>query len=147
VTKSTILFFTEESDFIIRDKKKLRSWIYASIVQEKMNIGSINFIFCSDAYLHDLNIKYLNHDSYTDIITFDNSENPRFLSGDIFISIERVKENSKRFQVSFVNELHRVMIHGLLHLIGYKDKTRDEKMAMRAKEDYCLSLQPEFFKN
>jgi len=147
VNDTTILFFTEGLNYLIRDKKKLRKWLYASIVLEKRNIGSISFIICPDTYLHELNLKYLNHDTYTDIITFDYSDDTRLLSGDIFISLDRVKENAKHYHVSFVKELHRVMIHGLLHLAGYKDKTSEEKMAMRAKEDYYLSLQPEFFKN
>lgn len=143
---STILFFSEGLHFNLRDKKKLRSWFYASIALEGKNIGSINFIFCGDSYLHAMNVQYLNHDTLTDVITFDYSETTGPLSGDIFISIERVRENAKQFGNSFVKELHRVMIHGMLHLAGYDDKSKREKAAMRDKEDYYLSLQPEFFK-
>lgn len=116
----------------------------ASIMHEKMYVGSINFIFCSDIYLLQINQQYLNHDNYTDIITFDNSELQLEISGDIFISIERVYENSKKFSGSFLSELYRVMIHGILHLIGYKDKSNKDKDAMRRKEDYYLSLLPDF---
>jgi len=140
-----ILYFTEGLQFNLKDRNKLRSWIYASMDLEKKDIGGINFIFCSDAYLHEMNLRYLDHDTYTDIITFDYTENTSIISGDIFISIERVRENSKQFGVSFVKELHRVMIHGMLHLAGYKDKTEREKTRMRSKEDYYLSLQPEIF--
>lgn len=112
---------------------------------EKKTIGSINFIFCTDAYLHEMNVKYLNHDTYTDVITFDYTENPPEISGDIFISSERVRENAKQFGTTFVMELHRVMIHGLLHLAGFDDKTAREQQQMRSKEDYYLSLQPEIF--
>ena len=145
MTTNAILFFTEEISFSLRDRKKIRNWIYASIDQEKMICGSINFIFCSDNYLHQLNVEYLKHDTLTDIITFDYSEGDT-VSGDIFISIERVRENAKQFRVPFVNELHRVMIHGILHLAGHSDKTSSEKAGMRGKEDYYLSLQPEFFR-
>lgn len=145
MSANAILFFTEEITFTLRDKNKLREWIYASAGLEKKTIGSINFIFCNDAFLHDLNVRYLGHDTLTDIITFDYTEETNSLSGDIFISIERVRENAKHFGSTFVSELHRVMIHGILHLAGYKDKSDGEKAAMRAKEDYYLSLQPEFF--
>ena len=145
MTENTILFFSEGSNFIIKNKKKLRNWIYASIDLENKGIGSINFIFCSDDYLHSLNVQYLKHDTLTDVITFDYTEDSPLLSGDIFISIDRVKENAKQFGTPFVDELHRVMIHGLLHLAGYSDKTDQETALMRSKEDYYLSLQPGFF--
>lgn len=145
MTKGNILFFNEGSGFTLKDKKKLRKWIYASMDLEKKTIGSINFIFCTDAYLHEMNVKYLNHDTYTDVITFDYTENPPEISGDIFISSERVRENAKQFGTTFVMELHRVMIHGLLHLAGFDDKTAREQQQMRSKEDYYLSLQPEIF--
>lgn len=146
MTESGLLFFSEGIAFTLRDKKKIRNWINASMDLEQKTIGSINFIFCSDSYLHGINLEYLKHDTFTDIITFDYSTPSEGLSGDIYISIDRVKENAKQFEVTFVNELHRVMIHGMLHLAGYKDKTAGEKKAMGAKEDYYLSLQPEFFR-
>jgi rRNA maturation RNase YbeY len=145
VTARAIQFFTEDTSFVLKDRKKLRNWIYASMDREKKVCGSINFIFCSDDYLHALNVQYLRHDTYTDIITFDSGEG-NTVSGDIFISIDRVRENAKHFGVPVVNELHRVMIHGMLHLAGYGDKTGSQQASMRAKEDYYLSLQPEIFR-
>ena len=140
-----ILFFSEDINFLLRNKKKLRQWINASIVHEKMYTGSINFIFCSDEYLYALNNKYLSHKTLTDIITFDNSEKNLEISGDIFISIDRIHENAKQYKCTFVNELHRVIIHGILHLTGYNDNTKKEKYEMRSKEDYYLSLLPNIF--
>lgn len=146
MTESKLLFFTEGITFNLRHKKKVRKWIYTSMEHENKVPGSINFIFCDDNYLHNINLQYLKHDTLTDIITFDYSEDIHSISGDIFISIERIKENAKQFKVSFVDELSRVMIHGMLHLVGYKDKTAEEKKLMRSKEDYYISLQPAFFR-
>ncbi|MCB0804789.1 MAG: rRNA maturation RNase YbeY [Bacteroidales bacterium] len=143
--KASIHFFEENIRFRLRHKLKIRKWIDAVFLSENTSRGEINFIFCDDSYLHDLNVKYLQHDTLTDIITFDQSENPEQMDGDIFISIERVKENAKQYGVSFVNELHRVMVHGVLHLCGYHDKAKNEIKVMREKEDYYLSLQPDFF--
>jgi rRNA maturation RNase YbeY len=112
---------------------------------EHKDIDFVNVIFCSDSFLLDLNKHYLNHDTYTDILTFDYSDASTNVSGDIFISIDRVKENAKQFKTTFLQELHRVIIHGFLHLAGYKDKTRPEQQLMRSKEDIYLSLQPNFF--
>ena len=140
----TIFFFSEGVSFLLRNKKKIRDWITATVLNEKKEPDSINYIFCDDDYLHKLNMQYLNHDTFTDIITFDNSESNKEITGDIFISIARVKDNSKKYKVSFYNELYRVIIHGVLHLIGYKDKTSHEAELMRKKEDYYLSLLPKF---
>jgi probable rRNA maturation factor len=107
---------------------------------EGFELEELNYIFCSDEYLHQMNLTYLNHDTLTDIITFDNSEAEQIIEGDIFISIDRVKENSEEFDVLFETELHRVLVHGLLHLFGYKDKSEREKVLMREKEEACLSL-------
>ena len=137
-----IRFFTEEISFILKDKNKLRKWIQVVIGNEGKLPGDLNYIFCSDNYLYKLNIEYLNHDTLTDIITFDVSEDADEISGEIYISIDRVKENAKKFKVPFYNELHRVMIHGILHLAGYHDKTPEEVSEMRSKEDYYLSLLP-----
>lgn len=145
MAESSILFFTEGINFVLKDKKKLRNWINTSIGSENKSCGSINYIFCTDEFLHKLNIEYLNHNTLTDIISFGSSEDPEIISGEMYISIHRIKDNAKQFKVAFVNELHRVMIHGILHLIGYNDKTEDEKKLMRLKEDYYLSLLPEFF--
>lgn len=141
-----IYFFTEEVSYIIRDKNKIRNWILFAISTEKQNEGNINIILCSDRYLHKANLEYLRHDTYTDIITFDTSEDQNEISGDIFISIDRVKENAKTFKIPAKNELHRVMIHGVLHLLGYKDNTLKEKELMRSKEDYYLSLLADFIR-
>ena len=119
--------------------KKVKNWIVKAILNENLKEGEINYIFCDDNYLSDLNIKYLRHNTLTDIISFDYSIG-KIISGDIFISIERVKENAEMFNTKYVDELHRVMIHGVLHYCGYKDKTDEEKTQMRAKEDYYLSL-------
>lgn len=137
-----ILFHTEGIKYLLRDKKKIREWIQNSILSEKKELGHINYIFSDDENLHDLNVQFLKHDTLTDIITFDNSEDDSEISGDIFISIERVKENSKNFSTPFIRELHRVIIHGVLHLIGYADKSKEQAIIMRQKEDYYLSLAP-----
>ncbi len=111
--------------------------------KEGFVIDELNYIFCSDDYLLSLNQRFLSHDEYTDIITFDHSFNKKQISAEIFISIKRVKENAKTFKTTFQNELHRVMIHGVLHLTGYKDKTKKQQQAIRKKEDYYLrKLQP-----
>lgn len=144
VEKNAIYFFTEVVNYTLRDKNKIRKWILNATKSENYELTNVNYIFCSDSYLHKTNLEYLNHDTYTDIITFDNSEVVKEISGDIFISIDRVKENSKTFKVTFKHELYRVMIHGILHLMGYKDGTQKEKELMKAKEDYYLSLLPKF---
>ena len=137
-----INFFNEDIDFILRDKKKSRSWIIQSIQQEDKVTGMINFVFCSDKYLHELNIKYLEKDTYTDIITFDMTDNEDVIMGDIYISIERAKENARKYRQPYLKEIRRLMIHGVLHLIGYSDKDRNHKKLMTEKEDYYLSLHP-----
>jgi len=119
--------------------KKVKNWIVKAILNENLKEGEVNYIFCDDNYLSELNIKYLKHNTLTDIISFDYTIG-KIISGDIFISIERVKENAEMFNTKYVDELHRVMIHGVLHYCGYKDKTDEEKTQMRAKEDYYLSL-------
>jgi rRNA maturation RNase YbeY len=118
----------------------MRAWIFETIKAEQKQLGELNYIFCSDEYLLKINKEYLNHDTLTDIITFDNSEEALTIEGDIFISIERVQENAQELKVSFEEELARVMIHGVLHLVGYKDKTLEDSQKMRAKEDHYLSL-------
>jgi len=117
----------------------VKPWITQAITIEKFKEGDINYIFCDDAYLLKQNIKYLNHNTLTDIISFDYTID-KIISGDIFISIDRIKENSYLFKTKFTDELHRVMIHGILHYCGYNDKTAEEKKVMRLKEDYYLSL-------
>ena len=139
-----IRFFYEEVDFKIKSPLKTRRWIIESAIKEKKQITEVNYIFCSDEYLLDLNTKYLRHKTLTDIITFDSSDGPS-ISGEIYISIERVRENVTKFSSEFSDELHRVMIHGILHLCGYKDKSPSEKTLMRKKEDAYLSLQKRLF--
>ena len=131
-------FFSEDLDFPIKHKTHVRNWIKSTIVAEGYALDELNFIFCSDAYLLTINQQYLDHDTYTDIITFDNSEVEDRITGDIFISVERVRENASSFGVAFEDELHRVIIHGTLHLLGYPDKTKAEKTRMTQKEDEYL---------
>jgi rRNA maturation RNase YbeY len=137
-----IYFFLEEVSYNLKDKKKIREWIIKSAENEDYTIGSLNFIFTNDNVLLQLNKEYLRHSTLTDIITFDLSEKERELSGDIFISIDRAKENSREFNDSLSDEVHRLIIHGVLHLMGYKDKTPEEKQVMREKEEFYLSLPP-----
>jgi rRNA maturation RNase YbeY len=136
-----ISFSTAEIEFNLKNKLKVKVWVKSILEAEKKKAGDITYIFCNDDYLGSMNEKYLKHDTLTDIITFDYSEKG-ILSGDIFISIERVKENADTFKSGFDAELGRVMAHGVLHLSGYKDKTADDKKEMRSKEDFYLSSFP-----
>jgi len=136
----TIDFFSEETDFKLYQKKSIQSWLSTIISNEGYEIIQLNYIFCSDEYLYSINQEYLNHDTYTDIITFDNSEEPKTIESDIFISVDRVKENAELQQIKFEDELARILIHGVLHLMGWGDKTEALKEQMRLKEDACLSL-------
>ncbi|MFK5854609.1 MAG: rRNA maturation RNase YbeY [Bacteroidota bacterium] len=117
------------------------NWLKEVIVCEDKKLGDIQFIFCDDDYLHSINTTYLNHDTLTDIITFSTSENEKIISGEIYISVNRVRDNSSIHSTSFDNELSRVMVHGILHLIGYDDHNPSDKKIMRSKEDYYLLLQ------
>ncbi|RKR80956.1 rRNA maturation RNase YbeY [Mucilaginibacter gracilis] len=134
-----VFFFEEDTEFKPKKKAKLREWLKATIVAEGYSLSELNYIFCSDTYLLALNQQYLDHDTYTDIITFDNSEIENVVVGDIFISIDRVRENAKEFSKTEEDELHRVIIHGALHLLGYKDKTKADKKLMTEKEDFYLT--------
>jgi probable rRNA maturation factor len=136
-----ISFSNVETDFKLKNKLKVRNWVRSILAQEGKRFGDISYVFCTDAYLLKMNIEYLKHDTLTDIITFDYSENGK-LAGDIFISIERVIENAKSFSVSVDEELARVLAHGVLHLSGFKDKKPDDKKLMRTKEDFYLRLFP-----
>ena len=138
MAKISINFFAEETTFSPTSKTSLRNWISNTINQEKHQLQELNFIFCSDDYLLKINQEYLKHDTYTDIITFDNSEEKGMIAGDIFISIDSVKENAKTFKTSFQDELHRVMIHGTLPLLGFPDKKKEEKALMTEKENEYL---------
>lgn len=139
---SDIHFFEEDISFKLNHSPEIQDWLKKVTDLENQSLVELNYIFCSDEYLYQMNVDYLDHDTYTDIITFDNSEEQGEIEGDIFISIDRVKENSETLKTSFQQELHRVMAHGLLHLLGYNDKTEDEKALMRKKEEACLSLLP-----
>ena len=136
-----ISFSTVETDFNLKNKLKVKAWVKNILEGEGKLAGDITFVFCNDSYLGEMNEKYLKHHTLTDIITFDYSEKGH-LSGDIFISIERVKENAASFKTTFGAELGRVMAHGVLHLSGYKDKTTDDKKVMRIKEDIYLTSYP-----
>ena len=135
-----IYFHSEDVSFRLKKSAIIKSWLRRVIHSHKKKTGNINFIFCSDEYLLVLNRKYLNHDAYTDIITFDNSTKAALIEGDIFISIVRVKENAQHLKVDFENELHRVMVHGVLHLLGYDDQKKSSQKEMRKKEDECLKM-------
>ncbi len=138
--KMAIHFFQESVDFTIDDQQKIFLWLESVARAHKFSIIVLNYIICSDQYMLDINNKYLDHDYYTDIITFDNSDRELEIEGDIFISIDRVRENAKSNNVQITDELNRIIIHGLLHLMGYNDKSADEKKVMSEKENACLSL-------
>ncbi|MDY2586506.1 rRNA maturation RNase YbeY [Winogradskyella aquimaris] len=132
-----MISFNYETDFKLKNEKDISTWISATIISENCKEGDLNYIFCSDDYLHRINVDFLNHDTLTDIISFDYSVGKE-LHGDIYISVERVVENAKDFKVSFDEELARVMIHGILHYCGYMDKSMEEAKVMRSKEDFYL---------
>ncbi|HUH26235.1 MAG TPA: rRNA maturation RNase YbeY [Flavobacterium sp.] len=134
-----MVIFNYETDFELKDESKYEEWIDTIIESEGKEAGEINYIFCDDEYLHKINIQYLEHDTLTDIISFDYCMGD-LISGDIFISIERIKENAQDFDVSFDNELLRVMAHGVLHYCGYKDKSEEDEKLMRLKEQEKISM-------
>jgi|ERR1051326_60962 rRNA maturation RNase YbeY len=133
-----IRFFSQDISFLLKKRSAVKNTLLSVIKKEKKKPGDINFIFCDDKLLLSLNKKFLRHDTLTDIITFQYPSEK--ISSEIFISIPRVKENAKKFMAAFETELHRVMIHGVLHLCGYKDKNSTDKKKMRAKEDHYLKL-------
>ncbi len=132
-----ICFYTHDIQYTLRNKRIIREWITDTAANEHKEIGEISYMFGDDAYVLEINKQYLQHDFLTDIITFDDSEGD-VLNGDMVISLERVKENAKIFQTSMEKELLRVLIHGILHLCGYKDKTAKEERQMREKEDHYI---------
>lgn len=134
-----VSFFTEQTDFIYREKVKTRAWLKIVAESEIRRLGDINIIFCSDNYVLEINQKYLSHDYFTDIITFDYCEG-EVISGDLFISVDSVRENALEYGTDFKEELNRVIVHGVLHLIGYDDHTPKDIKQMRAKENYYLSF-------
>ena len=131
--------FNYESDFSLDNEEAVAAWISQVIESEKKKEGEISYIFCDDEYLHKINVEYLNHDNLTDIISFDYTMGNE-ISGDIFISVERVQDNVNDFKVSFEAELKRVMVHGVLHYCGYKDKGEENELVMRSKEDEKLAM-------
>ncbi|HZL11112.1 MAG TPA: rRNA maturation RNase YbeY [Prolixibacteraceae bacterium] len=135
----SVMYFSEDVPFPQLKKRRTSNWIKEVIISEEKRVGDISFIFCSDNYLLEVNKKYLDHDYFTDIITFDYVEDGQ-INGDIFISIDRVTENSKDFNTTLDNELHRILVHGILHLLGYKDKIDKDKIIMTEKEDYYLKV-------
>lgn len=135
-----INFFSEAVKFNLPEKLRRKKWLKQLAETEKFKIGELNYIFCSDEYLYDINVEYLDHDTYTDIITFDNSEEEKQLEGDIFISIDRVRENATKHGQEETSELSRVISHGLFHLMGYKDKSKEQSAAMRFQEELAIKL-------
>lgn len=134
-----VRYFTEDTDFKFKGKLLNNKWYKFVAESEVRKLGDINVIFCSDNYLLDINIKYLHHDYFTDIITFDYSEG-KTISGDLFISVDSVKENAVFYKTEFEEELNRVLVHGVLHLIGYDDHSEEEIATMRSKENYYLGI-------
>ena len=138
--ENSCIGFHSECDFTLKGTNKLKKWLMAVCAAEGKRLSCLNYIFCNDDYLHKLNLKFLDQDAYTDIITFDNSVDDQ-LAGDLYVSVERVKENAIALNVKFGEELSRVIVHGLLHLCGYTDKTEKDINQMRKKEDkYLASL-------
>ena len=141
--ENKVIYNVEDVDFPegipleqLVNQDSVSSWIEKTIETEGATLGAVSYIFCSDDYLHQMNVEYLNHDTLTDVITFPYNDNP--IEGDIFISIDRVKDNAQDLAVAFIDELHRVMIHGVLHLCGYSDETDEQEAEMRRKEDGYL---------
>lgn len=137
--KSEFCFHSEDVKFILIEKPAIVSWLSLCIERENKTPNDVSFVFCSDKFLHKMNIEHLKHNTLTDIITFDYCEGEKII-GEMFLSIDRIKENAKKFKNSFEDELHRVMIHGILHLCGYKDKTIEDQKVMSKKEDFYLNL-------
>lgn len=137
--ENRISFFFEDTDFLLKKKNKYRKWIQALIKLHQGQLQQINYIFCSDEYLYNLNVSYLSHDTLTDIITFPYEFYPN-IAADLFISIDRIKENAAEFNLDFKIELIRVMSHGILHLCGYGDKNEEEKVVMVGKENEAIAL-------
>lgn len=135
-----IYFFQEDINFLPPNTNQLSDWLLHISHHLNYKILELNYIYCSDSYLLEINRQYLDHDFYTDIITFDNSDNARTIEADIFISIDRVRENAQQNRIAFHNELFRIMAHGLLHLMGFNDKKENEILEMREKEEWALSL-------
>ena len=135
-----IEFHSEDIEFSLSNPEQVSDWIASIIEQHDFELAALTYIFCSDDYLHQINVEYLDHDTLTDIITFDNADEEGIVEGDIFVSIDRVRDNAQTLGIPFEDELHRVLIHGVLHLLGFKDKTEEQETLMRKQEDSSLSL-------
>ncbi|MEX2512554.1 MAG: rRNA maturation RNase YbeY [Cyclobacteriaceae bacterium] len=133
-----IHFFEEETTLKLNNSRKVKLWLKELAMAHGYKLGNLNYIFCSDNYLYQINIQYLNHHTHTDIITFDQSDQPGIIEGDIYVSIDRIKENAKEWETSFEKELFRVISHGLLHLCGFSDKSEIDKAEMRNQENLAL---------
>lgn len=139
IIRDMVSYFKEDTNFDFKEKRRTNRWLKLVAESEIRRLGDVSVIFCSDNYILDVNLKYLQHDYFTDIITFDYCEGDT-ISGDLFISVDSVRENAAFYGVEFADELNRVIVHGILHLIGYDDHTEEDIREMRAKENYYLSL-------
>ena len=137
---NSVHFYFEKVHLTLKERGNLKGFINNLVVKEKRKLNNLNYIFCSDKVLLKINRKYLDHNFYTDVITFNLSSSPKEILADIYISVDRIKENAKSFQIPIKEELHRVMFHGLLHLCGYDDKTEQQKRLMKKMEDFYLTL-------
>ena len=135
-------FFSEDIDFELPQQEQVIAWLQSVAKSENADIQELSYVFCTDEYLLEMNQQYLEHDTFTDVITFDYAEEEGIIEGDVFISVERTRENASGLGIAHLDELHRVMVHGLLHLLGYTDKTEADQQEMRNKEDFYLSLRP-----
>jgi len=136
----SVHFYFEKVGLTLKERGKLKCFINSLIAKEKKNLNNLNYIFCNDNALLEINRKYLNHNFYTDVISFDLSSSRKEILADIYISVDRIRENAKSFKITLEEELHRVMLHGLLHLCGYNDKTEVQRQLIRKKEDFYLNL-------
>lgn len=139
IIRDMVSYFKEDTNFDFKEKRRTNRWLKLVAESEIRRLGDVSVIFCSDNYILDVNLKYLQHDYFTDIITFDYCEGDT-ISGDLFISVDSVRENAAFYGVEFADELNRVIVHGILHLIGYDDHSKEDIKEMRAKENYYLSL-------
>lgn len=131
--------YDSQNEFILTNQDQISLWIKEVVAKENLELGELSYVFCSDEFLYDMNVAYLDHDTLTDIITFDYRVGD-LLSGEIYISVDRVKENAKEFSITFEEELQRVIIHGVLHICGYEDLSEEDEKRMRDKEDWALGL-------
>ncbi|QCR23989.1 rRNA maturation RNase YbeY [Pontibacter sp. SGAir0037] len=140
MTEHPIEFFSEDIEFSLPNPDQVSEWIAEVIEENDQELINLTYVFCSDDYLHQMNVEYLDHDTLTDIITFNNADEEGTIEGDIFISVDRVRDNATSHGTTFDDELHRVIIHGVLHLLGFDDKNNEAQALMRKQEDSCLSL-------